>query len=143
MPCLCLGCLTGISEFSLLQCVKRNLCLVNTWAYLGDPGSNSPNEMNTSFDKSRKMHKITPKINVYPQNPKPAQHFFLAMPLDEHNIKVHCIILRTRSLLTSKAPLKSQAQGTSLFTSTASNKRGCPREAQVLLPEGERMQISR
>ena len=49
------------------------------------------------------------------------------------------------NLQTSKAPLKSQAQGTSLFTSAASNQRGCPRnspwEAPVRLPEGERRQI--
>src|SRR6218665_2511614 len=48
-----------------------------------------------------------------------------------------------RNLQTSKAPLKSQAQGTSLFTSAASNQRGFPKnspwEAQVRLPEGERM----
>src|SRR6218665_1294184 len=50
---------------------------------------------------------------------------------------------RNRNLQTSKAPLKSQAQGTSLFTSAASNQRGFPKnsswEAQVRLPEGERM----
>src|SRR6218665_3702476 len=50
---------------------------------------------------------------------------------------------RNRKLQTSKAPLKSQAQGTSLFTSAASNQRGFPKnipwEAQVRLPEGERM----
>src|SRR6218665_1556473 len=50
---------------------------------------------------------------------------------------------RNRKLQTSKAPLKSQAQGTSLFTSAASNQRGfqknSPWEAQVRLPEGERM----
>ena len=48
---------------------------------------------------------------------------------------------RNRNLQTSKAPLKS----TSLFTSAASNQRGCPKnspwEAQVRLPEGERKQI--
>src|SRR6218665_1989001 len=48
-----------------------------------------------------------------------------------------------RKLQTSKAPLKSQAQGTSLFTSAASNQRGflknSPWEAQVRFPEGERM----
>ena len=47
-----------------------------------------------------------------------------------------------RNLQTSKAPLNSQAQGTSLFTSAASNQKGClndgPWEAQVRLPEGER-----
>src|SRR6218665_2348475 len=50
---------------------------------------------------------------------------------------------RNRNLQTSKAPLKSQTQGTSLFTSAASNQRGFPKnspwEAQVRLPEGERM----
>src|SRR6218665_473735 len=50
---------------------------------------------------------------------------------------------RNRNLQTSKAPLKSQAQGTILFTSVASNQRGFPKnsawEAQVRLPEGERM----
>src|SRR6218665_21595 len=50
---------------------------------------------------------------------------------------------RNRNLQTSKAPLKSQAQGTSLCTSVASNQRGFPMnspwEAQVRLPEGERM----
>src|SRR6218665_4069994 len=49
----------------------------------------------------------------------------------------------SRKLQTSKAPLKSQAQGTSLFTSAASNQRGFPKnspwEAQVRLPDGERM----
>src|SRR6218665_3918292 len=33
---------------------------------------------------------------------------------------------RNRKLQTSKAPLKSQAQGTSLFTSAASKQRGFP-----------------
>src|SRR6218665_3547346 len=50
---------------------------------------------------------------------------------------------RNRKLQTSKAPLKSQAQGTSLFTSAASNQRGFPKnspwEAQVRFPEGESM----
>src|SRR6218665_131757 len=50
---------------------------------------------------------------------------------------------RNRKLQTSKAPLKSQAQGTSLFTSAVSNQRGFPKnspwEAQVRFPEGERM----
>src|SRR6218665_3018455 len=50
---------------------------------------------------------------------------------------------RNRKLQTSKAPLKSQAQGTSLFMSAASNQRGFPKnnpwEAQVRFPEGERM----
>src|SRR6218665_659215 len=48
-----------------------------------------------------------------------------------------------RKLQTSKAPLKSQAHGPSLFTSAASNQRVFPKnspwEAQVRLPEGERM----
>src|SRR6218665_3575880 len=51
--------------------------------------------------------------------------------------------LCNRKLQTSKAPLKSQAQGTSLFTSAASNQRGFPKnspwDAQARLPEGERM----
>jgi len=34
---------------------------------------------------------------------------------------------RNRKLQTSKAPLKSQAQGTSLFTSAASNQRCFPK----------------
>src|SRR6218665_3297917 len=50
---------------------------------------------------------------------------------------------RNRKLQTSKVPLKSQAQGTSLFTSATSNQRGFPKnspwEAQVRFPEGERM----
>src|SRR6218665_83905 len=50
---------------------------------------------------------------------------------------------RNRKLQTSKAPLKSQAQGTSLFTTAASNQMGFPKnspwEAQVRFPEGERM----
>src|SRR6218665_1122312 len=54
---------------------------------------------------------------------------------------------RNRKLQTSKAPLKIQAQGTTLFTSAASNRKGFPKnrpwEAQVRLPEGERRLISR
>src|SRR6218665_1662048 len=46
---------------------------------------------------------------------------------------------RNRKLQTSKAPLKSQAKDTSLFTSVASNQRSFPKEAQVRFPEGERM----
>src|SRR6218665_1204853 len=43
---------------------------------------------------------------------------------------------RNRNLKTSKALLKSQAhQGTSLFTSAATNQRGWSREAQVRFPE--------
>jgi len=45
----------------------------------------------------------------------------------------HCIVCmmlsvvhRNSNLQTSKAPLKNQAQGTSLFTSFASNQRGWP-----------------
>ena len=53
------------------------------------------------------------------------------------------ILNRNRKLQTSKAPLKSQALGTSLFTSAAWNHRGFPKnnpwEAQVRFPEGERM----
>jgi len=45
------------------------------------------------------------------------------------------------SKLLNEAPLESQAQGTSLFTSAASNQRGyskdIPWDAQVRLPEGE------
>jgi len=51
-----------------------------------------------------------------------------------------------RNLQTSKAPLKSQAQSISLFTSAASNQRGCPedspREVWDRLPEGQRRQSS-
>ena len=59
-----------------------------------------------------------------------------------------CVIVnRNRKLQISKAPLKSQAQGTSLFTSAASNQRGSPKkspwEAQVRLPEGEGRKIRR
>ena len=54
---------------------------------------------------------------------------------------------RNRNLQTSKAQLKSQAQGTSLLTSAALNHRGCPKdspcEAQVRLPESGRGQIRR
>jgi len=50
-----------------------------------------------------------------------------------------------RNLQTSKAPLKSQAQGTILFTSAESNQKGClkdsPSEARGRLPEGEKRQI--
>jgi len=50
---------------------------------------------------------------------------------------------RNRKRQISKAPLKSQAQGTSLFTSAASNQRAFPKngpwEAQVWLPYRERM----
>src|SRR6218665_817530 len=48
-----------------------------------------------------------------------------------------------RKIQISKAPLKSQAQGTSLFTSAASNQRVFPKnspwEEQVRFPYGERM----
>src|SRR6218665_3274760 len=54
---------------------------------------------------------------------------------------------RNRKLQISKAPLESQAQSFSLFTSAASKQRGFPKnspwEAQVRLPEGERRQIRR
>jgi len=40
---------------------------------------------------------------------------------------------RNRNLQTSKAPLKSQAQGTSLFMSTVLNQRNSPEEVQVQL----------
>src|SRR6218665_1084863 len=54
---------------------------------------------------------------------------------------------RNRKLQTSKAPLKSQAQGTSLFTSAASNQRvfpivrgrlrsGCQRVRECVKSEG-------
>src|SRR6218665_3678460 len=51
---------------------------------------------------------------------------------------------RNRKLQISKAPLKSQAQDTSLFTSAASNQRGFPKnnnpwEPQVRSLYGERM----
>jgi len=35
--------------------------------------------------------------------------------------------VRNRNLTISRAPLKSQGQGTSLFTSAATNQRGCPK----------------
>ena len=38
---------------------------------------------------------------------------------------------RNRYLQTSKAPLKSQVQDTSLFTSVESNQRGCPKNSQA------------
>src|SRR6218665_3998832 len=65
--------------------------------------------------------------------------------LCEVNLLIRGYILhnRNRKLQTSKAPLKRQAQGTSLFTSAASNQgdfpKNSPWEAQVRLPEGERM----
>ena len=59
------------------------------------------------------------------------------------NFPVCSLRNRNRKLQTSKAPLKSQTQGTSLFTSAASNQRGFPKnspwEVQVRFPEGERM----
>src|SRR6218665_3169132 len=69
--------------------------------------------------------------------PRPGQKF-------KTRFVLQCVIVnRNRKLQTSKAPLKSQAQGTSLFTSAASNQRGFPKnspwEAQVRLPAGERM----
>jgi len=42
------------------------------------------------------------------------------------------VFLQTRDLQTSKAPLKSQAQGTSLFMSTASNQRGYPKDHRLI-----------
>jgi len=36
---------------------------------------------------------------------------------------------RNRNTQNSKAPLKSQAQDISLFTSAASNQRGCPKNS--------------
>src|SRR5688572_1839608 len=44
--------------------------------------------------------------------------------LVDHNILRN----RNHNLQASKAPLESQAQGTSLFTSAASSQRGCPKE---------------
>src|SRR6218665_4225773 len=45
------------------------------------------------------------------------------------------------NLQTAKVPLESQAQGTSLFTSAASNQRGCPKVSpetvHVRMPEGQ------
>jgi len=56
---------------------------------------------------------------------------------------LHC----NSNLETSKAPLKSETQSTSLFTSAASNQRGCPScppthhvSSMVQLPEGQRRQ---
>src|SRR6218665_576789 len=53
---------------------------------------------------------------------------------------------RNRKLQISKAHLKSQAQGTSLFTSAASNHRGFPKhspwEALVWFPYGVREEAS-
>ena len=73
-----------------------------------------------------------------------------AMRISNVGVSAHCMLSarlfnrnRNRKLQTSKAPLKSQAQGTSLFTSAASSQRGfqknSPLEAQVRFPEGERM----
>src|SRR6218665_2569798 len=77
----------------------------------------------------------------YPQHPPPDPYS------TGINLLFHCPCLRNRNrnrkIQTSKAPLKSQAQGTSLFTSAASNQRGFPKnspwDAQVRFPEGERM----
>jgi len=41
-----------------------------------------------------------------------------------------------RNLQTSRAPLKSQAQGTSLFLSATSNQRGCPELVSHVLVHG-------
>ena len=43
-------------------------------------------------------------------------------------LNIHKCLHCNRNLQTSKAPLKSQAQGTSLFTSATSNQRGCSKE---------------
>ena len=40
------------------------------------------------------------------------------------------ISARNRNLKTSKAPLESQAQGSSSFTNTATNQRGCPKDSK-------------
>src|SRR6218665_1831072 len=54
---------------------------------------------------------------------------------------------RKRNLQTSKAPLGSQLQGTSLFTSAALDQRGFTKngswEVQFRMPEGERRQLFR
>ena len=61
------------------------------------------------------------------------------LPLHAQTMHINKDTVPNRNLQTSKAPLKSQAQGTSLFTSAASNQRGFPKnspwEAQVQLPE--------
>ena len=41
---------------------------------------------------------------------------------------------RNRNLNISIVPLKSRAQGTSLFTSAATNQRDCPKVKQVISP---------
>src|SRR6218665_831523 len=79
-----------------------------------------------------------------------------AMRISNVGVSAHCMLSarlfnrnrnRNRKLQTSKALLKSQAQGTSLFTSAASSQRCFPKnspwEAQVRFPEGERRQIRR
>jgi len=40
---------------------------------------------------------------------------------------IELVRVRNRDLKISRSPLKSQAQGTSLFTSVATNHRGCPK----------------
>jgi len=63
-------------------------------------------------------------------------------PSSTGHLEAHCRDRNSnRNLKTSKALLKSQAyQGSSLFTSAATNQRGFPRgwsrEAQVRFPEG-------
>src|SRR6218665_2438760 len=68
---------------------------------------------------------------------------YSAPTLECHQLFLNRNRNRNCKLQTSKAPLKSQAQGNSLFTSAASNQRGFPKnspwEAQVRFPEGERM----
>src|SRR6218665_1195320 len=60
------------------------------------------------------------------------------------DVRCNAVMNRNRNLQTSKGPLRSQAQGTSLFASAWSNQRGCPTispwKAYVRLPEGERRQ---
>jgi len=67
---------------------------------------------------------------------------FLVTPLSVRHPEASLLfsqICHNRNLQTSKAPLKREAQGTSLFTSTVPNQRACPKdspwEAQVRLPE--------
>ena len=44
-------------------------------------------------------------------------------------MQFNAVVGPNRNLKISKSPLKSQAQGTSLFTSAASNKRGYPEDS--------------
>src|SRR6218665_3977957 len=96
------------------------------------PTNNSERSCPHSHENSQtSSHNPCPKITSLAKNPS-------TRPRNRN---------RNRKLQTSKAPLKSQAQGTSLFTSAASNQRcvpkNSPREAQVRLPEGERREIRR